>query len=184
MSARAAWLALAALLLSGAAPGVPVDPDVAARVDGLLGSYRAVSVAEWQALGPAAAPTLETVARDDAALPTRRARALAALGVVQPASAAPLVRRLVSDLTAPPLLRSAAVDAAPGVLGPDAVAFLAPFLRDADAVVRLRAAEALVASGTTGCRVVMSEAKTRATRDPVARTAERCTEQRTGAPPR
>ena len=48
MSARPTWLALAAVLLSGAALAAPVDPAAAARVDGLLGSYRPVTVAEWR----------------------------------------------------------------------------------------------------------------------------------------
>lgn len=184
MSTRARWLTLAVAVLSGAALAAPVDPAAAARVDGLLGSYRPVTVAEWQALGPAAAPALEAVVRDPAVLPTRRARALAALGVVQPAAAAPLVRQLAADLATPPLLRSAAVDAAPGVLGSDAVAFLTPFIRDADAVVRQRSAEALAASGAAGCRVVVSEAKARSASDPVTKTAAGCAEQlRTGASP-
>ena len=92
MSGRwtARWL-LAGFLAAGAARGAPAD-EVRVRVNGLLGSYRPVTVAEWRALGPAAAPALEAVARDAGALPTRRARALAALGVVQPTAAAPLVR--------------------------------------------------------------------------------------------
>ncbi|MGZ5957655.1 MAG: hypothetical protein ACXWLP_14335 [Myxococcaceae bacterium] len=185
MSTRSRWLIFAAAVLSGAALAAPVDPAVAARVDGLLGSYRPVTVAEWQALGPAAAPALEAVARDRAALPTRRARALAALGVLQPATAAPLVRQLAADSAAPPLLRSAAVDAAPGVLGSDAVAFLTPFVRDADVVVRQRSAEALAASGLAGCRVVVSEAKSRSASDPVRKTAAGCAEQlRNGSPSR
>ena len=184
MSARSRWLTLAVVVLSAAALAAPVDPAAAARVDGLLGAYRPVTVAEWQALGPAAAPALEAVVRDHGALPTRRARALAALGVVQPASAAPLVRQLAADPATPPLLRSAAVDAAPGVLGPDAVAFLTPFIRDADAVVRQRSAEALAASGAAGCRVVVSEARSRSASDPVTKTVAGCAEQlRTGSVP-
>jgi len=183
MSGRwtACWL-LAGFLAAGAARGAPAD-DVRIRVNGLLGSYRPVTVAEWRALGPAAAPALEAVARDAGALPTRRARALAALGVVQASAAAPLVRQLATDRSVAPLLRASAVDAAPGVLGPEAVRFLAPFLRDADPVVRQRSAEALVASGAAGCRVLASEATGRSPGDPVLKAAAGCAGQRTdGAP--
>ncbi len=185
MSARSTPLALAAaLVLCASVRGAPAEPEVRARVEGLLGAYRAVTVAEWRAVGPDAAPVLEAVARDAAALPTWRARALAALGVVRPAAAAPLVRQLAADVGAPPLVRSAAVDAAPGVLGADAVAFLTPFLRDADSVVRQRSAEALALSGPAGCRAVLAEAKAHPPSGALARTAASCAEQlRTGAPP-
>lgn len=185
MSARSRGRALlAALVLAGAVRAAPGDDDTRRRAEGLLGSFRPVTVAEWRALGPAAAPVLEAVARDATALPTRRARALAALGVVQPGAAAPLVRRLAADPSASPLLRSAAVDAAPGVLGPDAVAFLAPLLRDADLVVRRRSAEALAAAGSAGCQVVLREARARPSSDAVASTAATCAERlRSGATP-
>lgn len=177
------WLTLVVGVLAGAALAAPVDP-AAARVDGLLGSYRSVTAAEWQALGPSAAPALEAVVRDHVALPTRRARALAALGVVQPGAAAPLVRQLAADPATAPLLRSAAVDAAPRVLGPDAVAFLTPFIRDADPVVRQRSAEALAASGVAGCRVVVGEARIRSASDPLTKTVAGCAERlRTGSSP-
>lgn len=175
MSARPAGLAaLAALLLFGSAAAEPVDAGLRSRVEGLLGAYRAVTVAEWQALGPEAAPVLENVARDARDLPTRRARALAALGVLCPAAAAPLVRQLASDGTAPVPLRTAALEVAPGVLGADAPGFLAPFLRDREARVRRRSAEALAASGVAGCRVLATEAKTRPASDPVVRAAAAC----------
>ncbi len=181
MTARFAGLpVVAAVLLWGVAHGAPTDPQVRARVEGLLGAYRAVTVAEWRGLGPGAAPVLEGVARDALALPTWRARALAALGVVQPAAAAPLVRQLASDPANPPLLRSAAVDAAPAVLGVEAVGFLTPFLRDRDAVVRQRSAEALAVSGAAGCRAVVAEARTRPASDALGRTATRCAEQLRG----
>ena len=167
----------AALALSSPVRAAPADAGARARVDGLLGSYRPVTVAEWRALGPAAAPELEAVARDAAALPTRRARALAALGVVRREAAAPLVRQLASDRSVPPLLRSAAVDVAPGVLGAETVVFLTPFLRDPDVVVRQRAAEALAASGSAGCRAVLAEVKARPDASALAKTAATCAEE-------
>ena len=167
----------AALLFGSPVRAAPVDPAMRARVDGLLGSYRPVTVAEWRALGTDAAPALEAVARDVQALPTRRARALAALGVVRPEAAAPLVRQLASDRGALRLLRSAAVDMAPGVLGAGSVDFLTPFLRDPDAVVRQRSAEALSASGPDGCRAVVAEATSHPGSAPLAKTAADCAAQ-------
>ncbi|HEY1907179.1 MAG TPA: hypothetical protein VGG91_14120 [Myxococcaceae bacterium] len=183
MSARPAGLALLAALLLGSAAAEPVDPGFRARVEGLLGAYRAVTVAEWQALGPEAAPLLEEVARDARALPTRRARALAALGVLRPEAAAPIVRELASDGTVPVPLRAAALDVAPGVLGADAPGFLAPFLRDRQARVRRHSAEALVASGAAGCRVLAAEARTRSASDPVVGAVAACGSRDGGSSP-
>lgn len=177
MSARLTGMAI---LLGGMLVGGGVaasEPEVRARVDGLLGSYRAVTVAEWRALGPDAAPVLEGIARDPSALPTRRARALAALGAVRPAAAGPLIRQLVAEPGAPVVLRCAAVDVAPGVLGSETPGVLVPLLRDREALVRLRSARVLAASGAAGCRAVVAEARSLPTSDPVARTAASCEAQ-------
>ena len=182
MSTRPARLAvLGALLVLRSASAEPVDPGLRSRVEGLLGAYRAVTVAEWQALGPDAAPLLEAVARDGQALPTRRARALAALGVLRPAAAAPLVRQLATDSTVPATLRAAALDVAPGALGADAPGFLVPFLRDGEARVRRHSAEALAASGAAGCRVLLAEVRTRLASDPVVGAAATCASHEAGS---
>lgn len=185
MSARRTAICLVvAFVLGGNARGAPVDPELRAHVEGLLGAYRAVTVAEWSSLSPDAAPVLEAVARDRTALPTWRARALAALGVVWPPAAGPLVRELAADVTAPLILRSAAVDGAANVLGAAAQEVLVPLLRDRDAAVRLRSARALVGSGAGGCRALVAEARSRAASDPVARTAASCATQLRNTPPR
>ena len=175
-----------AILLAGALRGSAVaasEPDVRARVDALLGAYRAVTAAQWRTLGPDAVPVLESVVRDPSALPTRRARALAALGVVQPAAAGPLIRQLVAEGTAPVVLRCAAVDVAPGVLGPGSADVLVPLLRDPEAPVRLRSARVLAGSGASGCRAVASVAGSLPASDPVARTAASCETQLRATPP-
>ena len=178
MSTRLAWLGVAATLVFGGGAGsAPLDTELRSRVEGLLGSYRTVTAAEWRAVGPEAAPVLEAVARDPRALPTRRARALAALGVVRPDAAAPLIRELASEATVAAILRSAAVDAAPGVLGAEATDILVPLLRDRTPLVRLHSAQALVSTGPSGCRAVLAEARTRPASDPVAREASRCEAQ-------
>jgi len=166
------------LVLAGVLCGSPraesVDPELRARVEGLLGAYRAVTVAEWRALGSEAGPVLEAVARDAAVLPTRRARALAALGAIQPVAAGPLVRELATDATTPRVLRSAAVDAASSVLGDEAAVVLVPLLRDWDAALRVQSARALAASGPAGCRALVAKTRTRPASDPVAQTAASC----------
>ena len=172
---------LLALLLAGGARSAS-EPELLGRVDALLGSYRTVTVAEWRALGSDAAPLLERVARDRAALPTRRARALAALGAVRPAAAGALIRELVAQDTAPVVLRCAAVDAAPGVLGPAAAEVLLPLLGDQEGTLRLRSARVLAASGPGGCRALSTRARTLPTSDPVARTAARCEAQLRASP--
>ena len=152
------------LVLAGVLGGNPraesVDPELRARVAGLLGAYRAVTVAEWRALGSEAGPVLEAVARDAAALPTRRTRALAALGAIQPVAAGLLIRELATDPTTPRVLRSAAL--------------LVPLLRDRDATLRVQSARALAASGPAGCRALVAETRTRPASDPVAQTAASC----------
>jgi hypothetical protein len=170
------------LVLGGSAQAEPPAPELQARVQGLLGAYRAVTVAEWRALPPDASRVLESVARDRTALPTWRARALAALGAVRPSAAAPLLRQLAADVTAPLVVRSAAVDGAASVLGAKAREVLLPLLRDPAAAVRLRSARALAGSGAPGCRAVAAEARTRPASDPVARTAASCEARLRDAP--
>jgi hypothetical protein len=183
MSARLTCMAiLLAGILGGSGLAAP-EPEVRARVDGLLGSYRAVTVAQWRALGPEAAPVLEGVARDPSALPTRRARALAALGAVRPAAAGPLIRQLVAEAGAPVVLRCAAVEVAPGVLGAEAPDVLMPLLRDREGLVRIRSARVLASSGAAGCRAVVAQARSLPPSDPVARTAASCEAQLRATPP-
>jgi HEAT repeat protein len=183
MSARLTGIAVLLAGMIGGRALAASGSEVRARVDGLLGAYRAVTGAEWRALGPDAAPVLEGVARDPSALPTRRARALAALAVARPAAAGPLIRQLIADGTAPGVLRCAAVDVAPAVLGPEASGVLVSLLRDREAPVRLRSAQVLAASGAAGCRAVAAEARSLPTSDPVARTAASCEAQLRATPP-
>ena len=174
MSTRLSGIAILLAGMLGGSRRAAAEPEVPERVVGLLGAYRAVTVAEWRALGPDAAPVLERVARDPAALPTRRARAVAALGAVSPAAAGPLIRELVVETSAPEVLRCAAVDAAPSVLGPAAAGVLAPLLRDLDPAVRLRSAQVLAGSAADGCHAVADQARTLPASDPVARIAATC----------
>jgi HEAT repeat protein len=167
------------LCLTFAPTSLASEPDpaaVAARVDSYLSTYDTrISAERWRALGPQAAPILSAIAQDTAALPTRRAKALAALGVVDAPTAAPLVRGLATDASAPYVVRSTAVRAAPSVLGPkEATALLLPILRGPHSSLRARAGEALATTGTTGCQAVVLEASRRPGEESLQKTAARC----------
>jgi len=167
-------VSLAMLCLASVALGEP-DPALRGRVEGLLGSYRTVGAEQWRALGPDAAPILASVVSDPAALPTFRARALAALGVVDPASAAPHVQRFLADASAPRPLRSAAIGAAPGVLGEQAaLPLLRSFLVGNDRTLSEVSARALSRAGAASCAVLKSEARRRPDRESFARSAAAC----------
>ena len=164
-------MVLAATLASGAEP----DATLRSRVEGLLGSYRTVRTEQWQALGPDAAPILASVVTDSTRLPTFRARALAALGVVDAALAAPHIRRLLGDASAPAALRSAAVGAAPGVLGEQAaLPLLRPLLVGDDPTLTTVTARSLARAGAAGCAAVTAEARRRPDREAVARSSAAC----------
>jgi len=175
-------LSLSMLLLATLASAEP-DPGLRGRVEGLLGSYRTVSAAQWRALGKDAAPVLASIVTDSTALPTFRARALAALGVVDAASAAPHVQRLLADGSAPVALRSAAVGAAPGVLGEEAaLPVLRPLLVGDDATLSAVAARSLARAGTGGCAMLRTEARRRPDRESFARSAADCEARLRAAP--
>jgi HEAT repeat protein len=170
------------LVLAFARTSLGTEPDpaaIAARVDSYLSSYDTrISAERWRALGPQAAPILSAIAQDTTALPTRRAKALAALGIVDPPTAAPLVRGLATDASAPYVVRSSAVRAAPGVLGAkEARALLLPILRGPNPSLRARAGEALTATGKSGCRAVVSEASRRPSEESLQKSAARCQAQ-------
>jgi HEAT repeat protein len=172
-------LRLALLGLTLARVGLASENDteaLRARVDGYLGAYETrISAERWRALGPQVIPILSAIAQDPHALSTRRAKALAALGVVDASAAAPLVRGLANDDSAPYVVRSSAVRAAPSVLGPDqATELLLPILRGSHPSLRARAGEALVSTGTAGCQAVVKEAKGRPGDEALEQSAARC----------
>jgi hypothetical protein len=167
-------ISLAMLCLATVAVAEP-DPALRGRVEGLLGSYRTVREAQWRALGPDAAPILASVVTDPTALPTFRARALAALGVVDAAGAAPHVQRFLADASAPRPLRAAAIGAAPGVLGEQAaLPLLRPLLVGDDWTLSEVSARALSRAGAASCAMLKTEAKRRPDRESFARSAAAC----------
>ena len=167
-------VSLAMLCLASVAGAEP-DPALRGRVEGLLGSYRTVSAEQWKALGPDAAPILASVVEDAAALPTFRARALAALGAVDAAAATPHVQRLLADASAPKVLRSAAIGAAPAVLGEQAaLPLLRPFLVGDDRTLSEVSARVLSRADAASCSMLRTEAKRRPDRESFARSAAAC----------
>ena len=176
---------LSAFLLLAGTVALAAEPDGAleGRVEGLLGSYRTVRADQWRALGPDAAPLLAARITDPATLPTFRARALAALGAIDPAAAAPHIRRLLGDASAPVALRSAAVGAAPTVLGEQAaLPLLQPLLRGDDELLASASAHALAGAGAASCAALSSEARRRPDREAVARSAAACESRLRAAP--
>src|SRR3954467_13546337 len=75
--------------------GVP-EGDVREQVETFLSTIDTpVTAQQWQALGPAAAPVLMEIASSQQ-MPSRRARAVEALGMRRDAAAANLVSRLAT----------------------------------------------------------------------------------------
>jgi HEAT repeat protein len=131
--------------------------QVTHTVEVYLGSIDTpIPEARWKALGPAAAPLLASIAQQDA-LPSRRAKALSALAIVDPARAAPLAVADATNPHQPLVVRSAAVRAvARTVPASEAVTVLRPLLATQDAPLQKRAAEALASVGPEGCSAVQA----------------------------
>jgi hypothetical protein len=122
------------------------------RVEVYLGSIDTpIPEARWKALGPDAGPLLASIATGDV-LPSRRAKALHALSIVDAARAAPLATADAANTKEPLVVRSAAVRAVARTLPPaEAVAVLRPVLSGADVPLQRRTAEALASVGAEGC---------------------------------
>jgi hypothetical protein len=141
-----------------AQPAASASTDsVKHTVEAYLGSIDTpIPEARWKALGPAAAPLLASIATEDG-LPSRRAKALSALAIVDPAQAAPLAVREAGDVQQPLVVRSAAMRAVARTLPPaEAVAVLRPVLATSDVSLQRRAAEALASAGPEGCAAVQA----------------------------
>jgi hypothetical protein len=180
-------LALALLLAADPAPAVnpavariaasatrPQAPDVRSQVETYLDSIDTpISDERWRALGPQAPVVLEEIARDPSRLPTRRARAVSALGVVGTDRSRELMLALARDEGEPALLRASAVHAAAPTLATP-VETLRPLLERAkNPRVRAAAAEALVLrSPALACATVQKQvAREKASQRPAFRRA-------------
>jgi len=147
------------LVLALPALGAPAGPNESVKqtVEAYLGTIDTpVTDARWKALGPDAGPVLASIAAEDP-LPTRRAKALHALAVVDPARAAPLARADAANVHEPLVVRSAAVAAVAMTLpAAEAVQVLRPVLAQANVPLQRRCAEVLASVGPAGCAAVQA----------------------------
>lgn len=149
------------LLPLGARADTAATDAVQHQVEVYLGSIDTpIPDARWKALGPAAAPLLAAIASEDV-LPSRRARALHALSLVDAARAAPLAVKDAGNAKEPLVVRSAAVRAVALTLpASEAVAVLGPVLATGDVPLQRRTAEALATVGPAGCAAVQAHTGT------------------------
>jgi HEAT repeat protein len=137
--------------------------DVEAQVDAYLGSLDApIKLEQWRALGPEAVAILERKAFSADELPTLRARAAEALGLLGHADQATPLTGLAGDTQAPLIVRIAALRAAGRLVHGDALATaLSPLLeKDHEPHVRAAAADVLAERlGAPGCALVQRQLK-------------------------
>jgi hypothetical protein len=148
---------------SEAAPAAALsDAEVKARVRAFLRTIDTpVRASQWRALGPRAVPHLTAAAGDPQLLPSRRAAALSALGVVGGPAAREAVLAALRDDAAPYAIRSSALRAAGALTGEAAlVQALRPVLeRDPEPALRATAAEVLATRAPrAGCAAVRAQA--------------------------
>lgn len=173
-----AWILAVALLGPGAPrPVVPAaDPpppadaaERAQRIEVALGMiHGGPTPGFWRALGPAAVPELERLARDPGAMPSRRARAIEGLSHLGGDRAAAVLRDLAAAEGLPFSVRAAAMEGAGRLLpAAEVQRALAPVLRGARrAVDRAVAAEVLAERApATGCPALRARLPREAERD-------------------
>lgn len=156
------------------------DQELRERVDTYLGVIdRPIPAARWKALGPRAAPVLESVIASETELPTRRAMAIDALVLVAPDRAATLVGPLARDERQPVVVRVASMHGASRILSSrQALSELRPVLQSAKSTgLRAEAADVL-ATKRGGCAEVRTQvARERAEhREAFQRALRRCGE--------
>jgi hypothetical protein len=181
-------LALLAPAPRPAEPPGPIPPPAdaaerAERIEAALGAFHGrASPAAWRSLGPAAAADLARLARDPAALPSRRARALEGLSYLGGAAAEAVLRELAGREGLPPSVRIEAVLGAGRLLPPaEVTGLLGPVLRAAGRPAeRAVAAEVLAARAPETCAEVRARVAREAAADRPGfeRALERCAAQR------
>jgi len=135
------------------------EAELRERIDTYLSTIdRPISAARWKALGPQAAPVLETIVADENAYPSRRAKAMDALVAVAPDRASQMVGGLARDERQPMALRVAAMHGAAQVMTPSqTVTALRPVLRSSRSMgVRAEAAD-VIARKQGGCAEVRTQ---------------------------
>jgi hypothetical protein len=165
-------LALAAPAPRPAAPAAPLprpadEAELSERLEAALGAIHGRATPEaWRSLGPAAAPALARLARDEAALPSRRARAVEGLSHLGGAEAGAVMRELAARPGLPPAVRLEALRGAGRLLPPVEVGrVVGPVLRGGGhPVERAQAAEVLAERAPAAC----GEIRVRAASEPAA----------------
>lgn len=138
-----------------------VPPDVSARVNAYLGAIDTpIPESRWRALGEPGVIALEQIARSHRALPTRRARAVAAAGIIGGARARSLALELLDPASAPSVVRQSAVRVVGRLTAPEELGrLLGPVLRaDPSLGVRGAAAEVLAARAPGQCATIERQA--------------------------
>jgi HEAT repeat protein len=165
--------ALAALLLTGhslvgeaVAARMPLSSPSTPRAGGtlqeeilrLLDSPESLSnEADWAPLGPEALTALSGLAQDTKVPEPRRARAVAAMAVVDHPEASQRLQEFLRRPATPPSMRAAAALALGRRAGLGAIPLLAPLLEDRNESVRAAAAQALGRVGGAEARRVLEE---------------------------
>jgi len=102
------WLIVASTFVAVAAtPASAQGRDTRAQVDALLRAYEGVDADQWHGLGAAAIPILESIAADQSAPPSHRARSLDGLAAL--GSGEVTMRSFANSVAAPLIVRLSAV---------------------------------------------------------------------------
>ena len=137
------------------------DAELRQQIDAYLGSFDTpITVERWKALGPRAVPLLAAAARDPQRFPSRRAKAIAALGAVGGPEARDAVLAAARSPDEPFAVRATAMYAAGSLLSSQAlVRELKPVMeREREPALRGVAADVLSrhAAGN-GCAAVRAQ---------------------------
>ncbi len=180
--------ALSLLLAALAAPPPAAPPpaelpppasaeELAERIEVGLGRIHGEAPpAHWRALGPGGAEALARIARDGAALPRRRARALSGLSHLGGSRAEAALRELSLQDGLPFAVRAAAMEGAGRLLAPAELhRTLAPALAAPRAAERTVAAEVLAARAPAeACGAIRAKAASGAERAALGKALSRC----------
>lgn len=148
-------LLLGSLALSGVAAA---DDALRARTIELLSAYEEpASAADWQHLGPGVGAELYAVARDATVAPSRRVRAVHALGWFPTDEHRGWLAALAADEAGDTLLRRSAVHALANGWGEGAVPELKTALASPDVQLRAQTAKALGRVGTPAAKQVLTD---------------------------
>ena len=156
-------LSLVCALAWGTALPALADDSLEAQVDSYLGGLdQPVAAEHWKGLGPNAVPILERHALDPKELPSIRARAVEALGLVGTVVHGEKLLQVSADPSAPLLVRTTALRSAGKLVSQERVETAIAPLLSADPSPRIRGAAADVMAerlGASACARIRKQAK-------------------------